>query len=479
MKRGLLMFALLFGAIGILSGCGSIDDQYDVVVIGGGASGMSAAIEADAGGAKVALIEADAILGGNSRFAFEGMNAAQSAIQSEAGVSDSVADYNADISSAADGMNNQNLSGQVAEDSAAALDWVNENGANFTSLIQLPGSSAARTHTTPTNDSAGLSLVSALESSMKNTDINVLRETQVLSITLVSVSNNLNRIEIRSANNTTKTITAKALILANQDLADMTNITNLTDPELLSQASFYEDTPDSLSTSLRMIKELNLDVYHYGQRDIFDTFSPDANENVPVTLRTFGAFMVNSSGKRFVNELAPRDEVAAAILNQPSQNGYLIFNEKLLDTVSLNSALLHSGYIYSAANIDDLAKRLDMEPATLRQTLKTYNEAVANKSDSEFGRDMNMNADRLISLEQGPYYAIKVHPVSYIRSTGVKVANISQPTIGGQIVDGLFIAGDFPGGVYGNQQLYGDDLTQSVVFGRHAAQAALRYVNGE
>ena len=110
-----------------------------------------------------------------------------------------------------------------------------------------------------------------------------------------------------------------------------------------------------------------------------------------------------------------------------------------------------------------------MDPAVLSQTLEDWNTAVANKKDGEFNRETGMDAD----LTKAPYYAIKVAPGVHHTMGGVRInTNAQVLDENGNVIPGLYAAGEVTGGIHGANRLGGNALTDTVVFGRIAGESA-------
>ena len=126
--------------------------------------------------------------------------------------------------------------------------------------------------------------------------------------------------------------------------------------------------------------------------------------------------------------------------------------------------------------IEELAEKIDIDPATLADTLNTWNTYVANQEDPDFGRTTGMEAD----LSQAPYYAIKIAPGIHHTMGGVKI-DTSAEVISkeGTPIPGLFAAGEVTGGVHGGNRIGGNAVADIVVFGRVAADSAAKYLDAQ
>ena len=189
-------------------------------------------------------------------------------------------------------------------------------------------------------------------------------------------------------------------------------------------------------------------------------------------IRGDGAILVNQEGKRFVNELETRDNVSAAELAQEGGYAYTILDQKMMDASSTYNGYFTKGYAVQADSYEALAEKLGIDPATFAATMETWNKAVADQKDDEFGRLSFASA-----LDTAPYYAIKVSPGIHHTMGGVKInTNAEVLPAEDQVIPGLYAAGEVTGGVHGANRLGGNAVADIVVFGRIAAQNAAAYI---
>ena len=178
--------------------------------------------------------------------------------------------------------------------------------------------------------------------------------------------------------------------------------------------------------------------------------------------------IVNKEGKRFVNELETRDNVSAAELAQEGGYAYTILDQKMMDASSTYNGYFTKGYAVQADSYEALAEKLGIDPATFAATMETWNKAVADQKDDEFGRLSFASA-----LDTAPYYAIKVSPGIHHTMGGVRINEKAQVmTAQGKVIPGLWAAGEVTGVTHGTNRLGGNAYTDIIVFGRIAGAAA-------
>ena len=193
---------------------------------------------------------------------------------------------------------------------------------------------------------------------------------------------------------------------------------------------------------------------------------------VSETVRGEGGILVNQQGKRFFNELETRDKVLAAISALPEQYAYIVFDDALASRAKQIDFYKSKGVVVEGKIIEELAKKIKVPADTLKQTIDTWNQDVANKKDPEFGRSTAMNYD----LTKAPYYAIQIAPGIHHTMGGVKInTNTEVINTKGEVIPGLYAAGEVTGGLHGNNRIGGNAVADIVIFGRQAGNQSAAY----
>lgn len=182
--------------------------------------------------------------------------------------------------------------------------------------------------------------------------------------------------------------------------------------------------------------------------------------------------MVNQKGKRFVNEFAERDTLAKAAI----ANGglfYLIADDKIKETAYNTTqesidAQVKAGTLFRADTLEDLAKQVGMDPDTLVQTIKTYNEDVDKGEDPEFHKNVFD-----LKCEVAPFYATPRRPAIHHTMGGLVIDTMAHVLDkDGEEIPGLYSAGENAGGIHAGNRLGGNSLADIFTFGRIAANTA-------
>ena len=122
--------------------------------------------------------------------------------------------------------------------------------------------------------------------------------------------------------------------------------------------------------------------------------------------------------------------------------------------------------------IECLAKEINFPADALKAKLETWNKAVADKNDAEFGRKTAMDHD----LSKGPYYAIQIAPGIHHTMGGLKINTKAQVLKeDGSAIQGLYAAGEVTGGVHGENRIGGNAVADIIIFGRQAGAQSAAY----
>ena len=184
----------------------------DVVIIGGGGAGLSAAIAAKDKGSNVILVEKAAILGGNTNYATGGLNAAETSIQKNKGIKDSVEIFIDDTMKGGKNTNNKTLVEKMANSSAEIVDWLIEKGADLTDLGRMGGQSVDRTHRPTGGAPVGPNMIAALSKTAKESGVDIRLSTFAESI--IYDGEAVKGIIVKAPNGQKYNINSKAVVIA-------------------------------------------------------------------------------------------------------------------------------------------------------------------------------------------------------------------------------------------------------------------------
>ena len=498
----------------------TVSYDADVVVIGAGGAGMTAAMTAADAGQKVVILESQAMVGGNSARATGGMNAAKTVYQDEnefdqaAGVEktlataaekyadnetitalaktvseqwaayqanptgyfDSVELMELDTMVGGKGINDPELVKTLCEGTADAIDWLDENGITLHNVSSFGGASVKRIHR-PVNEegkvvSVGAYMIPLLQENCEKRGIDIVLNTTVDTI-LTDANGAAVGVSGTDKDGNTVVVNAKSVILATGGFGANLDMVTQYKPEL---AGFMTtNAAGAQGQGIEMATAIGAGTVDMDQIQIHPTVEANTAALITEGLRGDGAILVNANGERFIDEVGTRDVVSAAEIAQPGSYSWLIVDQAMVDASSVIQGYIKKGYTKTGATYEELAKELDVDPAAFANTMETWNGYVEAKNDPDFGRTSFANP-----LNNGPYYAIKVTAGVHHTMGGVTINSATEVLKeDGTVIPGLFAAGEVTGGVHGANRLGGTAVADFVVFGRIAGESAANYASAQ
>lgn len=449
-----------------------LKDDYDIIIVGAGGAGMTAAIEAKEKGMNPVIFEKMPVAGGNTLKSSSGMNASETTFQKEEGIEDSNDKFYEETLEGGHGTNDKELLRYFVDNSAAAIDWLDSIDIKLNNLTITGGMSEKRTHRPEDGSAIGEYLVDGLFQNVKKNDIPLFVNADVTKIN--EKDGTVTGVSVTFNDETTKDITSKAVIVTTGGYGANSDIIEKYRPDLKG----YVTTNQSGSTGdgIKMIEEVGGTTVDMDQIQIHPTVQQDKGVLIGEVVRGEGGILVSQEGTRFVNELDTRDKVSAAITALPEKSAYLIFDSGVKERAKAIEFYEQQGYVVEGKSIEALAEELDMPAENLEETLKTWNASVEAQDDTEFSRTTGMDND----LSKAPYYAIKIAPGIHYTMGGVKINKETQVLDkDGKAITGLYAAGEVTGGLHGENRIGGNSVGEIIVFGRQAGVQSAAFVEKE
>ena len=487
----------------------------DVVVVGAGGAGMVSAITAADAGKKVVILESQALVGGNSKLATGGMNAGDTPNQDAnefgeaAGVEkvlEKAKDYadNAEITALAKtvseqwaayqkdpkgyfdtvelmkldtlvggkGINDPVLVDALCANSAPAIEWLKSINIDLQQVGAFGGAAVKRIHK-PVNDegktvAVGSYMIPRLEENCKQRGIEILMETTATEI--LSEDGKVTGVVATGKNGETVTVNAKAVVLATGGFGYNSEKVVKYAPSLKGFMS--TNAPGAMGQGIEMAEAVGAATVDMDQIQIPPTVQFDSAALITEGLRGDGAILVNSEGKRFIDEVGTRDVVSAAEIAQPGSFSWLIVDEEMKEKSAVIQGYIKKGFTFTGETVEKLAAAIEVDPAALAETMKNWNSYVEKKEDPDFGRTSFVK-----KLDKAPFYAIKVTAGVHHTMGGLKINEKTEVlNTEGNVIPGLFAAGEVTGGVHGANRLGGNAVADFTVFGHIAGESAAAYV---
>lgn len=445
--------------------------KYDAVIIGSGGTGLTAALQARELGLNVVVLEKNGKTGGNTNRASSGMNASESLVQLNEGIIDNNRDFYEETLKGGGLLNDRAMLKYFVRHSAIAISWLMKYGVRLTDLTITGGMSRKRAHRPGSMEPVGFYLTSRLTTQVKKQGVNIFTNARVTK--LLQDSKGKVKGVVVDTDDGEKTIKAQAVLLATGGFGASKEIIKKYRPDLVDYKTTNQ--PGATGDGLKLAKNVGAQLMQMNFIQVHPTANTD-NPHVYLIgegLRGEGAILVNKSGQRFVNELSTRKIVSDAITSLHEDGAYLIFDSGVRGHFAAVEFYDHIGLVKHGDNLADLAKEIGVDPANLETTVADWNKAIESHKDKEFGRTTGM--DR--AIDRGLYYAIHIHPAIHYTMGGIHINTETQVLdTNGNVIKGLYAAGEVSGGLHGNNRIGGNSIAETVIFGRQAGIQMAKFV---
>ncbi|MFW5636710.1 MAG: flavocytochrome c [Thermodesulfobacteriota bacterium] len=462
-------------------------ETTDVAVIGSGAAGLSAAVEAGEAGASVIVFEKMKVTGGNTRLADGALAGAGNYLQRERGIADSPDLFCKDLRKAGLGLNHPRLVRILAEQAADAIAWTRTRlGVRYLDRLDRFGGHSVPRSVTIRNFS-GLALVRALTGAATEAGAEI-RTRCLLAGFHTDPAGHVIGVRIRSGYNFPDNGSGelrniqvrRGIVLATGGFGNDVSFRMLQDPRLnhrVSSTNHRGATAEGLCAALKIhAAPVHLSWIQTGPWSCAD----EAGYGMGSRFAAYGVFiagmLVNpATGRRIVNEWADRKARSEAIFNtgHPCVG---ITDTRGADQESESLAhCLKYGKIRTFDTLPELGRAYEMPSDELENTIEAYNRIIERGGRDEFGKDLSQSAE---PLNRPPFYGIRLWPKVHYTPGGIcidehaRVINLEAAPI-----PGLFAAGEVCGGIHGAGRLGSCALPECIVFGRIAGRSAARFGN--
>lgn len=401
--------------------------DVDVLVVGGGGAGASAALFADEWGAKV-LMATKLRLGDCNTVG------AQAGTQAADRPADSPIVHYLDTVGGGHFDNLPELVEALVKDAPSVIKWLESLGVNWDknpdgSMHELSGGGASRLRLHSARDYTGLEEMRVLRDEVKNRGIEHLEFSPVIELLMDDKGQMSGAILVNLETNELFVVRAKAVVMATGGMGRL-------HIQGFPTTNHYGATADGLVVAYRAGAELIfMDTMQYhptGAAHPLQILGQLVTEKV----RTLGAQLVNAEGEQFIMPLEPRDVVAASIIRECGER-----QKGIATPAGQVGVWLDSPMIDMIRGAGTIAREL---PAMVRQ----------------FGRYQ-------IDITKEP---MLVYPTLHYQNGGIRINADGATT-----VPGLFAAGECEGGVHGRNRLIGNSTLDIFVFGRRAGRAAAKW----
>lgn len=445
------------------------DESCDIVVIGAGGAGLAAAIEAKHNGASVILLEKMGVAGGNTTSATGGLNAAETKIQKELGIEDTKNQFYEDTMKGGYEKNNPALVRKMVDKASETVDWLMSFGVDLSDVGKMAGSTNKRTHRPQGGAAVGAHMISVMEEEAVKSEVDLRKNSKVIDI--LKEGDKAAGVIVET-NGQQYTIKAKAVIIAAGGFGANPDMVVKYKPELVGFGT--TNHKGATGDAFAWIEKFDGQLTQMDEIQTHPTVVPGNGLMITEAVRGNGAIMVNREGKRFCSEMATRDVMSKAILDQTGKTAYLVFDMGVRKSLKAIEGYVKQGLLTEGETPEALAEKLGMPADAFADTIKEYNQIQASGNDTEFGRKAS---EMPRPLSEGPYYAVEVGPAIHHTMGGIAITPDAEVLNSkNEVIPGLYAAGEVTGGVHGGNRLGGNAVADICVFGKIAADSALKYI---
>lgn len=448
-------------------------NTYDIVIIGSGAAGLSAAIQATENGKDVLIIEKMPFAGGSTALSGGEISIPENILSMDQPQNDSPETMLADMMRASQNTANPKLANTICTNIADTVLWlIDSAGIKFSNdVYKVNGHSYPRT-TFP--DGGGATLINKMVLRAEELGVKIIYNVRAKNI-IQNENGKALGVSVLTSKETLPYFANERVIIAtggfsgnkamrekyNEQLAQM-------DMEILTSCS-QGITGDGIimgeTAGAKLVDMEYIQLYPYANPATGIHFYMD-NRRIDE-----GGFYINKEGKRFVNESGTRGIVAKEVLKQTDVTMYEVFTQNILDKILVNELAVkefnqwtHQGVMVKGDTIGECAEQFLLDKKQVTKTLNRYNLSVKNKYDNDFGRDLSFPL-----LDEGPYYMLEGLPSVHYTLGGLMIdENARVLDENNEPIENLYAAGEVTGGIHGKERLGACAIPDALVFGRIA-----------
>ncbi|KAJ5625501.1 hypothetical protein N7510_001810 [Penicillium lagena] len=459
-----------------------------VIVVGGGLSGLSAAHTVYLNGGNVLVLDKQAFFGGNSTKATSGINGALTRTQVDLGIADSVKTFYDDTLKSARDKARPDLIKVLTYKSAAAVEWLQDVfNLDLTLVSRLGGHSQPRTHRGHDAKFPGMAITYALMQRLEEISqaepgrVQIVKKAEVTSI---NKSGNVVTGVTYKHNNETKSAEGVVVLATGGYAADFgdTSLLKKHRPDTfgLSSTNGTHATGDGQKMLMAIgANGIDMDKVQVHPTGLVDPKDPTAKFKflAAEALRGEGGLLLNSDGDRFSDELGHRDYVSGQMWKEKEKGKWpirLVLNSKASNVLDFHTRHYSGRGLMKKMTGKELAKEIGCGEAALKKTFDEYNLIADGKKKDPWNKRFFHNLP--FSIDDDFHVAL-MEPVLHFTMGGIEINEHAQVLNSEQKpFEGLFACGELAGGVHGANRLGGSSLLGCVVYGRVAGDSACEHL---
>lgn len=456
------------------------NEEVDVLVVGSGFAGLTAAITAREAGKSVIVIEKMINAGGNSIISDGGIAAPGTPLQKKRGIEDSETTMYDDMFRAGLGMNHPKLLKTVVSNAREAFEWtIDTLHVPYLDRVDIFGGHSVARCYTPEGKTGGTILKRMLKK-INDLRIDIYYSTSFRAILTdehgrVTGGEVLTDYDYKTDTGIPSQIrTRSGIILASGGYGADVAFRSIQDPRL-NETIQTTNKPFATAEVLKSALKIGAASVQLSHIQLGAWSSPDERGFgygplfADYILFQYGVILDPQTGKRFVNELGDRKQSADAILRLGHPCVGIADHEAVNHSGWDLSKALHKGVVKTFDSLEELAAQYGLDPEALQASIDRYNGFVLKSLDDDFKKPIVEDAS---PIENPPYYAMRLWPKVHFTMGGLSINENAQVLdFDGKVIERLFAAGEVAGGVHGASRLGSCSITECIVFGRIAGKS--------
>ncbi|KAF5059469.1 Urocanate reductase [anaerobic digester metagenome] len=448
----------------------------DVVVVGAGGTGLTAAASAYENGADVIVLEKLAVTGGSTGLSGGGISATDTKFQREAGIQDSKESWMALWKERQSTSNPDSIYpdyeavDKFMDEAVVTTEWLADYvGHKYGSIEGFGVDPVKRLHFPAEIDGkkGGAALIQSIENFVRKNNIEIMTETKATKL-ITNDNGDIVGVEAEGKDGNYK-ITAKKVILAAGGFAKNEELLERFVPDAKGTAELSAATAGSTGDGILMAEEVGAALYE--DNWIIGLASSTKVPGTEGLSWDWTKVYVNENGERFTNEDTHYAIVTNKILAQESAWMILDSSDANSKTIEAIEAAMPTEEAVKGENIEQLSVSMGVPTENLVEALSKYNTGAKSGVD-EFGK----NANFMSAVEKGPFYALKLYPKTMGTFGGVKTnENYQVLREDGTVINNLYAGGECANKLMYNQVYMSGSavqfaLTSGRIAGAHASQ---------
>ncbi len=464
---------------GVTNSPANVDALVDVIVIGGGAAGLMAAIEACDAGAHVILLESEGELGGSLSLSGGFVTLCETELQpgtKQELLNDLVEAHHYD--------DEPSLSQLYVNHAPFTYNRLKELGVEFHRVESFAHMKKPWAHELPKGElGGGAQIAAALVEAARQRDLDI-RLGHRAGALMLDADGIVNGVRAQTNQRTVSLGARRGVVIASGGFTR--------NPQLIkwfgrpgTEKIIPVTGPGSRGDGLLMAMKQGAGLAYIGV-GVAPTGPVEPKTQKPCLIVYAGAIMLNLEGYRFVDESKVYLDICWAGLRQKNGSMIQIYDQRIRDAylTSMVGQVLFGGHEYCANTLEELLARLateeGLDSATAQKTINDYNVAIVTDSDQDFGRRHSVGEGgigsedgALLPIKVGPFYAMMTVAGTTHFNGGLRIDDRTRVLdVFGSPIPRLFAAGEVTGGFHGAGYLSATFIGSAIIFGGIAGRNA-------